>query len=64
MQKNCCFIGHKNIKETEELKNNICKTIETLILKEKVDTFLFGSKSRFNDLCYVTLIKIIKNNIL
>lgn len=59
MQKTCCFIGHKNIKETEELKNNICKTIETLILKEKVDTFLFGSKSRFNDLCYeiVTEIK-------
>ena len=59
MQKNCCFIGHKNIKETEELKNNICKTSETLILKEKVDTFLFGSKSRFNDLCYeiVTEIK-------
>ena len=47
----CCFIGHRTINETEELKAGLIKTIEKLITENKVDTFLFGSKSRFNDLC-------------
>lgn len=47
-----CFFGHRDIKETEELKFQLCETIEKLIIEMKVDTFLFGSKSRFNDLCY------------
>ena len=55
----CCFIGHRTINETEELKSKLCKIIEKLIVENSVDTFLFGSKSRFNDLCYeiVTEIK-------
>lgn len=48
----CCFIGHRTINETEELKSQLLKIIENLIVTEKVDTFLFGSKSRFNDLCH------------
>ena len=52
MEKNTCsFFGHRTINETEELKFILYKTIERLIVNEKVDTFLFGSKSRFNDLC-------------
>lgn len=47
----CCFFGHRTINETEELKTKLYKTIESLIVNENVDTFLFGSKSRFNDLC-------------
>ncbi len=47
----CCFFGHRTINETEELKAKLYKTIESLIVNENVDTFLFGSKSRFNDLC-------------
>ncbi len=55
----CCFWGHRTINETEELKNQLYDTIESLIVNESVDTFLFGSKSRFNDLCLeiVTMIK-------
>ncbi|MBP3691649.1 MAG: hypothetical protein J6I80_00220 [Clostridia bacterium] len=55
----CCFIGHRTINETEELKSKLYNIIEKLIIEENVDTFLFGSKSRFNDLCYelVTEIK-------
>lgn len=55
----CCFIGHRTINENEELIKNLYSIIENLILKEKVDTFLFGSKSSFNSLCYeqVTEIK-------
>lgn len=53
MQSNvCCFIGHRTIIETEELKTKLLTTVERLIVEEKVDTFLFGSKSRFNTLCY------------
>ena len=47
----CCFFGHRTIDETEELKTKLTETIEKLITDENVDTFLFGSKSRFNELC-------------
>jgi len=47
----CCFFGHRKIDETEELKNNLNKIIENLIVNEKVNTFLFGSKSEFDRLC-------------
>ena len=49
--KTCCFFGHRKINETEELKSKLIEIIEKLIVDEKVDTFLFGSKSRFNSLC-------------
>ena len=47
----CCFFGHRTINETDELRTKITEAVERLITEEKVDTFLFGSKSRFNDLC-------------
>ena len=47
----CCFIGHRKINETQELKSKLCEIIEKLIIKNQVDTFLFGSKSQFNSLC-------------
>ena len=43
----CCFIGHRMINETEELKSKLIEIIEKLIVDENIDTFLFGSKSRF-----------------
>ena len=57
--KTCCFFGHREINETEELRSKLIELIEKLITEKKVDTFLLGSKSRFNDLCYelVTEIK-------
>ena len=58
-EKACCFIGHREIVETEEIKQVLYRIIESLILNENVDTFLFGSKSQFDALCYdtVTLLK-------
>ena len=47
-----CFFGHRKIDETEELKNNLRGIVENLIVNEKVDTFFFGSKSQFDDLCH------------
>ena len=51
-EKTCCFFGHRKIDGTEELKNNLCGIIENLIVNENVDTFLFGKKSQFDDLCH------------
>ena len=47
----CCFFGHRTINETEELKARLIEILENLIVEKQVDTFLFGSKSRFNSLC-------------
>ncbi len=54
----CCFIGNRTINETEELKIEITNIIEKLIVEYSVDTFLFGSKSRFNSLCLELVTKI------
>lgn len=52
---NCCFFGHRNIEETEELRNVLYNIIEDLIENKKVNTFLFGSKSEFDDICLKTV---------
>ena len=55
------FIGHRKIEEGRGLKQKLKEIVIALIEKEKADTFLFGSKSEFNDLCYevVTNLKVI-----
>lgn len=54
----CCFFGHRKI-EITTLTEALFRTIENLIVTKNADTFLFGSKSDFNDLCYkiVTALK-------
>ena len=47
----CCVFGHRTVSETAELKVKLIEIIEKLITEENVDTFLFGSKSRFNSIC-------------
>lgn len=51
-EKCCCFIGHRKIDETEELRSRLYEVIEALIRENDVDTFFFGSKSEFDSLCY------------
>lgn len=46
------FIGHRTINNTEALKDKLKRIVENLIVNENADTFLFGSKSEFNTLCY------------
>ena len=58
VENTCCFIGHREINETEQLKLRLQTAIEKLIVEEKVDTFLFGSKSRFDKLCLEIVTKI------
>ncbi len=47
----CCFIGHRRMDSTENLIAKINKLIEHLIVYNGVTTFIFGSRSEFNDLC-------------
>lgn len=51
-EKKCCFVGHRTIVASEELTENLTKTIERLIAEEGVKYFLFGSRSQFDDLCH------------
>jgi uncharacterized phage-like protein YoqJ len=51
MGKVCCFIGHRNVKKTTELKEKLTKKVSGLITENGVDKFLFGSKSNFDDFC-------------
>ena len=55
----CCFFGHRKIDETENLRNKVYSVVENLITNCDVHTFIFGSKSQFDDLCYkiVTALK-------
>ncbi|MBR6687911.1 MAG: hypothetical protein IKL77_04070 [Clostridia bacterium] len=46
-----CFIGHRNIDDNEKLKFLLIQTVVDLICKG-VTTFLFGSKSEFDDLSW------------
>ena len=56
----CCFIGHRKIEKNSVLKKRIVLYLDKLISQEGIDTFLFGSKSDFNNFCYeiVTEMKI------
>lgn len=51
----CCFFGHRKIDKTGNLAVRLQNTIEDLIVNKNVDTFLFGSKSQFDDLCLETV---------
>lgn len=53
--KTCCFIGHRNAKKTTELLDKLRNTLVRLIEEQGVKTFLFGSKSKFDDLCFETV---------
>ncbi len=53
--KKCCFIGHRDVEITQELKERIKNSVENLIINENVKVYLFGSKSDFNNLCHIVV---------
>ncbi len=57
-EQTCCFFGHRKIKHTKDLEIAILENAESLITKKNVSTFLFGSKSAFDDLCYEVVSKL------
>ena len=48
----CCFIGHRKIERTPALENRVRELVTSLITKNGVCEFLFGSRSQFDDLCH------------
>ena len=52
IENTACFFGHRKIDATDELKTILYEEIEKLITVDGIDTFLFGSKSQFDNLCY------------
>ncbi len=56
--KTCSFFGHRNTVATPELCEKLRQTVICLIEKESVKRFLFGSASKFDDLCLKTVTEI------
>ena len=48
----CCFIGHRKIEKSVELTQRVRAVINDLIENKGATTFLFGSRSEFDDLCH------------
>ena len=59
MGKTCCFIGHRKIDKSEAFAQKLERVIVGLI-DEGADTFLFGSRSEFDDLCHRIVTKLQK----
>ena len=53
--KTCSFFGHRDTPQTEALKSKVRETVERLIIEEEVDRFLFGSRSKFDELCHIVV---------
>lgn len=53
--KTCSFFGHRDTEQSEELKQKVKDIVERLIVEESVDTFLFGSRSNFDELCHIVV---------
>lgn len=56
MNKKIAIFGHRKIDEKDKnyLEKNLIVTFKRFLKKED-KTFLFGSKSEFNDLCYIII---------
>lgn len=52
MEKKVCFIGHRNVRGSDELRQRIRETVKELINAEGVTYFLFGSRSGFDSVCH------------
>ena len=55
IMKACSFFGHRDTPQTEQLKQKVRETVERLIVEEGVNTFLFGSRSNFDELCHIVV---------
>ena len=58
----CCFIGHRKIERTDEMVERLKDIINDLIFNKGVKTFLFGSRSQFDDLCHEIVTELQKKN--
>jgi len=56
----CSFFGHRNVNVSEQLENNIMNLVEYLIINNNCKYFCFGSKSKFDNLCFDIVTKLKK----
>lgn len=54
----CSFFGHRNTILDNNKYQLLIKIIKDLIINKGVTVFLFGSHSRFNDICYKIVSKL------
>ncbi len=57
----CCFIGHRNFEMSVNQKQQLTDVICELIA-DGVDTFLFGSRSKFDDECHKIVTDLMKDS--
>lgn len=50
-EKTVCFIGHRTVVNAEQVRTKLFDILSTLI-SNGADTFLFGSRSDFDTLCW------------
>ena len=55
--KSCCFIGHRTIKNENEIEKRLVELVAHLI-EDGVDTYNFGSRSRFNEMAWEIVSKL------
>lgn len=58
--KSCCFIGHRQIAEVVNVRQKVFAVVENLV-KSGVLTFLFGSRSEFDSVCYGVVTELKEN---
>ena len=58
--KTACFIGHRDVLINDKEKNILLSIIKNLIEKEGVYTYIFGSKSMFDNVCH-EIISLLQN---
>ncbi len=51
IMKTCSFFGHRNVQTTPKLCEELRKIVIYLIEEKGVQNFLFGSVSKFDDIC-------------
>lgn len=57
MDNSVCFIGHRKIDETPELRERVKNILQNLI-ESGTKNFIFGDHSEFNSLCYELVTKL------
>lgn len=55
------FWGHRTVKDKELVKRRVYQVVEDMILTHNAKRFLFGSKSKFDDLCYEVVTELKRN---
>lgn len=51
----CCFIGHRNIDDAQTTYNRLVCELSSIVESLPLRTFLFGSRSDFNDMCHTVV---------